>query len=175
MKVRSNRNRTQNLIVIDNSVISAFYEIGRFELLHDILKLLNLQPVIPNTVEKAIIFDQPLSVITHGLPSTQKWIQILPVKGYEKYLRSLHSGEAGVIALARQTQAIAALDDLRARKIARAEDVRITGTLGLIKVGYELCPIEDKAELAAIIDSLRSIWFRMTEDIENEILGTEKM
>ena len=55
----------------------------------------------------------------------------------------LHDGEAGVIALAKQKNAIAALDDLKARSVAKTEGIRVTGTLGLIKIGYELCPVKD--------------------------------
>jgi len=53
-------------------------------------------------------------------------------------------GESGVIALAKKTRVDCALDDLDARKMARKEQIKITGTLGVIKIGYELCPIKDK-------------------------------
>ena len=164
------------MIVLDNSVISAFCEVRRFNLLREILSMLDLQAAIPDTVEKEIIFEDPLSAITYGKTGWEKWIKILPVnvKDYEKYLRVLHDGEAGVIALAKQNNSLAALDDLNARKIANKEGIRITGTLGIVKIGYELFPVKDKTELKDIINALRAVCFRMPEDIEAEILNTEK-
>jgi len=52
--------------------------------------------------------------------------------------------------------------------------VKITGTLGLLKVGYELCPIKDKPELQKIINELKTAGFFMTPDIIEGILDTKK-
>ncbi len=99
----------------------------------------------------------------------------MPVNNYTAYLKSLHSGEAGVIVLAKQMNAIAALDDPDARKVSEKENIRLTGTLGIVKVGYELCPVKDMQELNTIIQELQAVWFRMSDDLENEILDTEKI
>ncbi len=69
---------------------------------------------------------------------------------------------------------LAALDDLDARKLAKKENVKITGTLGLLKLGYELCPIKNKTELQKIISELRATGFFMAHDIIEGILDTEK-
>jgi len=161
-------------IVLDNSVISAFCEIGRFDLLKEILSRLELEAVVPGTVEKEIVFNDAILAITPGKPGREKWIKVLPVSDHKKHIRKLHGGEAGVIALARRNDSIAALDDRVARRAAREEGIRITGTLGLLKIGYEICPIKDKTELAKIIHELKGVWFRMTEDLEREILDTRK-
>jgi len=163
------------LIILDNSVISAFCEIGRLELLREILHKLNLQAIIPTTVLKEIIFDDALLAVTTGESGGDNWIKVMPVNNYTAYLKSLHSGEAGVIALAKQMNCIAALDDLDARKVSGKENIRLTGTLGIVKVGYELCPVKDMHELKNIIQELRRVWFRMSNDLENEILDTEKV
>jgi predicted nucleic acid-binding protein len=159
------------LIVLDTSVISAFSEIRRFALLREILSRLGVKAVIPHTVENEIIFPEAIS----ALRKNEGWIDIEKVKDYKKYLATLHEGESGVIALAKRNGWIAALDDLDARKIARGEHVKIIGTLGLIKIGYELCPIKDKQELQRIVNELRSVGFFMTSEIEEEILSTEKI
>jgi predicted nucleic acid-binding protein len=163
------------LIILDNSVISAFCEIGRLELLREILHKLNLQAIIPTTVLKEIIFDDALLAVTTGESSGDNWIKVMPVNNYAAYLKLLHPGEAGVIALAKQMNCIAALDDLDARKVSEKENIRLTGTLGIVKVGYELCPVKDMHELKNIIQELRRVWFRMSNDLENEILDTEKV
>ena len=163
------------MIILDNSVISAFCEIGRFELLREILYKLNLRAIIPTTVLKEIIFDDALLAITTGKTYSDKWIRVVPVNNYAAYLPSLHPGEAGVIALAKQMNGIAALDDLDARKVSRKENIRLTGTLGILKTGYELCPVKDMQELKTIIQELQAVWFRMSSDLKGEILDTKKI
>ncbi len=162
------------MIVLDNSVISAFCEIKRYGLLRRILSGLALEAVIPSTVEREIVFEEALASLTRGNVGPEKWLRVVEVRGYEKYMGKIPSGEAGVIALAERENGIAALDDLDAREVARGHGVRVSGTLGIIKLGYELCPIEDKEELEAILEELRSVHFRMDEEIETEVLNTEK-
>ncbi len=158
------------MIVLDTSVISAFSEIGRFTLLKEILSRLRIKAIIPHTVEKEIIFSEAIS----ALRNDGGWIDIKKAQDFEKYLFILHEGESGVIALAKKHGWIAALDDLDARKLAKKEHVKITGTLGLLKVGYELCPIKDKQELQKIINELRTTGFFMAPEIIEGILDTEK-
>ncbi len=158
------------MIVLDTSVISAFSEIGRFTLLKEILNRLRIKAIIPHTVEKEIIFSEAIS----ALRNNGGWIDIEKAQDFEKYLFILHEGECGVIALAKKHSWIAALDDLDARKFAKKENIKITGTLGLLKVGYELCPIKDKQELQKIINELRTTGFFMTPEVIEGILDTEK-
>ena len=158
------------MIVLDTSVISAFAQIGRFSLLQEIIRRLGVKAVIPQTVEEEIIFPEAIS----SLSKNGGWIDVKIAQDFKEYLLSLHEGESGVIALVKKYGWIAALDDLDARKIARKEQIKITGTLGVIKIGYELCPIKDKKELKNIIGDLRKAGFFMTHDIAQGILDTEK-
>jgi predicted nucleic acid-binding protein len=158
------------LIVLDTSVISAFSEIRRFTLLKEILSRLKVKAIIPHTVEKELIFSEAVS----ALRNNGGWIDMEKAQDFERYLFILHEGEAGVIALAKEHAWIAALDDLDARKLAKKEHVKITGTLGLLKMGYELCPIKDKLELQKIITELRNTGFFMAPDIIKGILDTDK-
>lgn len=160
------------MIVLDNSVISAFCEIKRFHLLKEVLR--GSEVVIPSTVEKEMVFDEALNSLSRGSPDSVRWIRIIEARGYGKYLGRLHSGEAGVIALAKEYGALALLDDLDARKVARGEGLRISGSLGIIKLGYERCPIKSKEELKSVLKDLKAVHFRMGEEIEKEILGTAK-
>lgn len=159
------------MIVLDTSVLSAFSETKRLSLLQEILTRLGSKAVIPHTVEKELIFQDVISAIDKN----GGWISVEKVHDFGKYLKTIHDGEAGVITLAKKHGWIAALDDLDARKIARKEHVKITGTLGIIKKGYELCPIKDKVELRDIINELQMSGFLMTQDIQKDILSTEKI
>lgn len=158
------------MIVLDTSVISAFSEIGRFLLLREILDRLGVKAIIPDTVEKEIIFPEAES----AMKKNGGWIDIEKAHDFEKYLLILHDGESGVIALAKKHSWIAALDDLDARKLAKKEHVKVIGTLGLLKIGYELCPIKDKPELKKIINELIATGFFLAPDIIEGILDTEK-
>jgi predicted nucleic acid-binding protein len=162
------------LIVLDNSVISAFCEIGRFGLLGEVLSNLDVETVVPHTVEEEIIFEDAINALSKGEITEGRWIKVIVVEDYERYLEKLHGGEAGVIALAKDRNAVALIDDLDARKIAEGEGVRVSGTLGIIKVGYELCPIKTRDELRSILRDLKRVHFRMNREIEKEILDTEK-
>ena len=158
------------MIVLDTSVLSAFSENKRLPLLQEILARLRINAVIPHTVERELIFPDLIS----ALDKNSGWISVEKVHDFGKYLKTIHDGEAGVITLAKKHGCIAALDDLDARKIANKEQVKITGTLGIIKTGYELCPIKDKSELRDIINELKISGFFMTHDIQKDILSTEK-
>jgi len=158
------------LIVLDTSVLSAFSELQRFPLLKEILDRLGLKAVIPDTVEKEIMFPE----VELAMKRNGGWIDIEIAHGFEKYLITLHDGESGVIALAKKHGWIAALDGLDARKVAKKEHVKITGTLGLLKIGYELCPIKDIPELKKIINELMATGFFLAPEIIEGILDTEK-
>ena len=77
------------MIVLDNSVISAFCEIKRFQLLREILSGLGLQAIVPSTVEREIAFDEAFDSLTAGDATSEKWLTVVEVKGYEKYLNSV--------------------------------------------------------------------------------------
>ncbi|MBE0520654.1 MAG: hypothetical protein IBX39_00075 [Candidatus Methanoperedenaceae archaeon] len=120
------------MIVLDTRVLSAFSETKRLPLLQEILIRLGIKAIIPHTVKKDIIFPDMISAIDKN----GGWISVEKVHDFGKYLKTIHHGEAGVITLAKKHGWIAALDDLDARKIARKEQVKITGTLGIIKKAY---------------------------------------
>ena len=86
------------MIVLDTSVLSAFSEIEKFPLLKEILDRLGLKAIIPDTVEKEIMFPEAESAMKRN----GGWIDIEKTHGFEKDLITLHDGESGVIALAKE-------------------------------------------------------------------------
>jgi len=83
----------------------------------------------------------------------------------------LHAGEIEVIAIAKEKSYIAVLDDLKARKVATIEGVRVIGTVGLLK-------LLKKAQLIDIsnhelLGKLKAIGFRIKDDLFYEIMGEE--
>jgi predicted nucleic acid-binding protein len=63
---------------------------------------------------------------------TKAYIKVVDVQTIE--YTGLHRGEAEAITLAKNIDCWVVLDDLKARKIARREGVKIIGTLGILKL-----------------------------------------
>lgn len=70
----------------------------------------------------------------------------------------LGHGESSVILTCRGNlmDTAGVLDDGRARKIAKENGVRFTGTLGLVKRGFEICKTKDKALLMNVLTEIGS-------------------
>jgi len=77
-------------------------------------------------------------------------------------------GEASVIALAKEFEdSLLLLDDLKARKLARRLNLKITGTLGVIHKAKQLGIIDS---VKPLINKLLETDFRISEKIITEIL-----
>ena len=80
----------------------------------------------------------------------------------------LDYGEASAIALASDFDNVLLLiDDLKARKLAKRLQFKITGALGIIHKAKQLQIIE---KVKPLIDKLSSTDFRIADDIVEEIL-----
>lgn len=165
------------MLILNNSVISAFCEMKRLQLLKQIIRSLKEKAAVPKAVRLEITYDEALHTIyIHKKEFDEKWILLLDHEDVKEYAsrRGIHEGEAAVITLSKKYDATAVLDDFKAREVAREEQVKLTGTLGLLRVGYEECPIHTKNELAGIIRELRRIHFYLPEDAEEYLLEAEK-
>lgn len=81
---------------------------------------------------------------------------------------SLGLGESEVIALALEHQdAVAVLDDLKARRMARELGVRFTGTAGLLLKAKALGHIPSVAEA---LDAMAPSGFRLSDELRREVL-----
>lgn len=165
------------MLILNNSVISAFCEMKRLQLLKQIICSLEEKVAVPRAVRAEITHREALCVIyIHEKEFNEKWILLLDHGDLKDYAsrRGIHEGEAAVITLSKRYDATAVLDDFKAREIAREEQVKLTGTLGLLRVGYEECPIHTRNELAGIIRELRRMHFYLPEDAEEYLLQAEK-
>ena len=90
----------------------------------------------------------------------------------KKYLELMKNfvdlGEASTIALAVEVDNnITILDDLKARKIAKKLNIKMTGTLGVIINAKKKNIISSTKE---VLNKLKDAGFRISKEIENEIL-----
>ena len=91
--------------------------------------------------------------------------------GAVPFYSGLHRGELEAIALAKETNSIVILEDLKARKAARVEGLRIIGTLGILKVLKDGGIIEDEPE--ELLKKLNRIGFRIRSELFYEVMGDE--
>lgn len=101
-----------------------------------------------------------------GLPS---WIKIKEVKdniAYIKLLEDLDSGEASAICLYNESHqdTLLIIDDLKARKYAKYNNLYFTGTFGLLIKAKQMGLIKDIEEL---IKKLNTTNFRIDEKLIN--------
>jgi len=167
------------MLILNNSVISAFCELERLALLKGIIHCLDEKAAIPRSVLSEIIYPEALKVVcTQGEePTNEKWLLLLnhfDLGGYASQ-RGIHEGEAAVVILSKEHDAVAVLDDFKARQVAREEGVKLTGTIGLLRIGYEECPIPTKGELLQLVEKLKTLHFHLPRDAEEYLLQAEKI
>jgi len=99
------------------------------------------------------------------------WIKIndIDIARHKKLLNSLlDSGEKSVIALAKELNGLAVLDDLKERNFANELQVEYTGTMGLI-VEAKQNGIIDSVE--TLLDKIDQTNFRLSDELRVKILN----
>ena len=143
------------MLVLDNSVLSAFTK-------------LDLLAELGSHVKKGLISWEILK------EHSQKWESVLPewinvVKPEPEELESnppasLSRADISGVFLSTQFQCSLASDDLDLRKFATSLDIKITGSLGLLKAMYLKNIIKNKGDYYLHVDLLRTdVYF--TEDL----------
>lgn len=84
----------------------------------------------------------------------------------------LHMGEIEAIALAKETASLVVLDDLKARKAARLEGLRVIGALGILRILKENGFIGESSD--ELFKKIMSIGFRITPELFYMVIGEER-
>ncbi len=144
-----------NIIISDTSTLILFQKIEELDILQKVYKEL-------------IVTSEVVEEYGEELPD---WIIIKPVsdKKYQRLLETqIDYGEASAIALASEyDDVLLLLDDLKARKLAKRLDFKITGALGVIHKARQMSLIE---KVKPFIDKLLQTDFRIADNIIEEIL-----
>ncbi len=144
-----------DIILPDTSCLIFLNKIGEIHLLD---KLYN----------KAIVTEEIVEEYIEPLP---EWIEIKnpDEKLYQKVLeQTVDKGEASLMVLALEIRdCLVSIDDLRARKVAKSLNLRLTGTLGIIHKAKKAGLISSTKET---IQKLKAVDFRISEKIERELL-----
>jgi len=143
------------VVISDTSILILFHKIDEFDVLRKVFGELVTTPEIKEE-------------FGDNLPS---WIRIESVsdRRYQKLLETqVDCGEASAIALAvEKEEALLLLDDLKARKLAKRLNLKITGTLGIIHKAKQLSVI---SKVKPLIDKMLLTDFRVADVILKEIL-----
>ncbi|WP_297475193.1 DUF3368 domain-containing protein [Thermococcus sp.] len=84
----------------------------------------------------------------------------------------LHRGELEAIALAKRLDAMVVLDDLKARKAARLEGLRVIGTLGMLRILNEAGILKDSPR--ELLEILTRVGFRIRPELFYRVMGEEE-
>ena len=87
---------------------------------------------------------------------------------FEALVELLDRGEAEALALAKQLDAVALIDERRGRKVAAKQGIRITGSSAIL-IKAKLAGVID--EVAPLIDKLAMHGYRMSDDLKRDVLN----
>lgn len=145
------------LIICDTSCLILFDKIGKLELLRQCYDNIYVTPEIAEEFGKA-------------LPN---WVKIKAARNQalqQILTQILGQGESSAIALTFDLPGtLVALDDLKARKVAKSLNLKITGSLGILVKAKEQGFIE---KLLPVLQQVQQTDFRISENIVRKILAT---
>jgi predicted nucleic acid-binding protein len=145
----------ETIVIADTSCLIALSKIEAIDLLEKLY-------------HEVFITEEIAKEFGDGLPN---WIKIEKVKN-QKYQQLLNlyldTGEASAIAFALDLEnVLLILDDLKGRKEAERLGLTFTGTLGVLYKAKKQGIIK---ELKPFIENLKVVGFRISRNIEEEIL-----
>jgi predicted nucleic acid-binding protein len=153
-------------IVICNT--STIFYLNRLREL-SLLKKLYASIVIPETVLQELEAGRAAG---EDVPEVKEypWIKVSSIAQSKiiKLLTNLGPGEAGVLALAlEEKDPLVILDDLIARRIAETQNIKVTGTIGILLKSKQKGYIN---ELSPLIKQLIELNFRISIRLQQHIL-----
>lgn len=132
------------------------------------LSKLEIITILQKLYSEVIVTSEIVDEFGEPLPD---WIKIQNASNpnYKKILENvLDAGEASAIALAFELKdVVLILDDLKGRKEAKKLGFKITGTLGVL---YKAKQNGFISEIKIYLEKLKVVGFRISEEIEMELL-----
>lgn len=155
------------IVVSDTSPLNYLVLIGQI----DLLPRLYEQVVIPRAVFSELSADKAPPPIKRWIRQLPDWIVISEAVNQDPSLFYLDRGEQDGIALAQSIHAdIILLDESEAREAAKARNIPITGTLGVLLTAAESGWIN----LPRALEDLRATNFRASSALIDRLLEQNK-
>jgi len=128
--------------IINNTVLSNFAFADRLDLLRAIFQKAYLTPEVFREVEAGIRDGYRFQERTKKVVEDREWLILTEpnpreLELYHQILLRLDAGEASCLAIAKGRGWLFLTDDLNARKADSQLDVRISGTIGVLRIAVE--------------------------------------
>jgi predicted nucleic acid-binding protein len=134
----------------------------------DLLPKLFDRVLIPEAVHRELQSDAAPDPIKRFLAEAPDWLEVRPSPEIDPVLGQLDSGERDVIALALLIGADSVLlDERKGRRAARERGLRVSGTLGVIRLAAD----QGLITLADALDHLEKTNFRVSPRLLNSLRG----
>mgnify|MGYP001087335186 CR=1 FL=1 len=166
------------MIILDATALSALLKVGAVHILLETFPSDSF--IIPGEVWGEIRkTDVIRAAVDRVLQEHGDRFRVLEVDQQQAALASqleerLHRGESEAIAIAKLSGARLIMDDLTARTVAKQLSIPIGGTLLVMRLAYEKCPIETYEELKDLINRLsEDLYFNRS--LEEWVLQAEKL
>jgi predicted nucleic acid-binding protein len=155
------------IVVSDTTPLSELSKVGQWVLLRDVFG----QVILPQEV-----YDEVTSGTHPAVAAVRSatWIEVRSVQDASQVVAlrestKIHVGEAAAIILAQELGAQQVLiDDLRARRVAKARLLPVTGTIGTLLLAKEQGLI---AQVKPILDDLIALGKRISPQLYQDVLA----
>lgn len=138
--------------------------------LQDLLPKLFDRVLIPDAVHRELLAAGAPDPVKRFFASAPDWLDIRPSPGIEPQLRHLDAGERAVITLALSIGSDSVLlDERKGRKAAREHGLRVSGTLGVIR----LAASRGLVTWSDALDRLEETTFRATQKLLDRLRDGE--
>lgn len=119
------------IVAMDTSGISAFIRTDKIDLL---VKIFGNHEVV---ITEQVLNELKLSKLLALRNFSNTKIKVVQSSSNLALSHSIHIGEASVIEFAKKNNALAIIDDKKARSVAQKEGINFIGTATIVKLGLE--------------------------------------
>lgn len=131
--------------VTNNTVIVNFARAGRLDMLRKVTRQLFLPIQVYNEIVAGIVKGHKFQEEVRAeilRRDADKWLIMVGLTSpelslYAQFATNLGAGEAAGMAIAKSREWVFLSDDKKARRLARQADIRVSGTLGVLKMAVE--------------------------------------
>lgn len=154
------------IVVADSGPLHYLILLGQTELLHRFYG----QVIVPEAVLGELTSGRTPQPVREWLSKPPSWlrVQAVPSSQLELVTSDLDLGEREAIVLAHLLRAdLLLIDEITGRAEARRQNLRVTGTLGILRIAAE----EELIDVPEVLARLRDTNFYVAEDLIRSIFG----
>ncbi len=152
-----------HLVVADTSPLFYLLAIGQVDLLPRLFERI----LIPDAVHREILHPTAPAALRNWAARPPDWLEITPPGGQGDVMPGLGSGESAAIALAISVAAdLLLIDERKGASAALRNGVRVTGTLGVLRLAAQ----RDLIDLADCLERIKRTNFRYRQEMLDDLL-----